>query len=57
VGGVGVGGWGGWGGEQLQVKRLQNILAPNGPCLMLLKKDKWFLNNLHEKSFGQTPFV
>ncbi len=57
MGGVGVGGWGGWGGEQLQVKRLQNILAPNGPCLMLLKKDKWFLNNLHEKSFGQTPFV
>jgi hypothetical protein len=24
--------------EQLQVKRLQNILAPNGACYLLLKK-------------------
>ena len=32
--------------EQLQVKRLQNILAPNGACLLLLKKDQWILNYL-----------
>ncbi len=32
--------------EQLQVKRLQNILAPNGACLLLLKKDQWILKYL-----------
>jgi hypothetical protein len=32
--------------EQLQVKQVKNILAPNGACLLLLKKDQWILKYL-----------
>jgi hypothetical protein len=32
--------------EQLQVKRLKNILAPNGIELIVTKKDQWILKYL-----------
>jgi hypothetical protein len=32
--------------EQLQVKRLENILLPNGALLIVIKNDQWILKYL-----------